>query len=357
MIEPRLLEELAEVLDAVGVLDQLDDVGAMDGGHIHRTWSVHAGGQRLVCQALNGQVFTDFAACEENLRRIDDYVRSVGEAAVRVPTLRRTANGRVQVRSTAGSTWRVSDYAVGTVSRAVARSVDEAKQAAFAYGSYARMLQGVPGPPLRHTIAGFHDLPARARLFEASVAQDRIGRVMGAASLVDTARAMQVEALEHVAEIRALPRINVHNDAKVSNVRFDERTGAARYIVDLDTTMPGSVLFDIGELLRTASTDAAEDEPDPATIRVHTDRIEAVVHGFVAGAGELIDSATRRALPLAGPLMALENATRFLTDHLDGDVYFAIDKPGHNLVRAAAQLRVAQLLTDAADVVAVAALA
>ena len=328
----------------------------MTGGHIHRTWSAVAGGHRVVCQSLNEHVFSDLDACEENLRRIDDQFREVVPSqGVQVPALRRTVSGHVHYRASTGVMWRVSDFAIGTVGGTIARSTAEAEQAAFAFGSYARMLQNLPGPPLHATIVGFHDLPSRVRQFEQSMAADRAGRRHGVAALVALARSLQAVVLERFASIARLPRVAVHNDAKVSNVLFDAVSGVARFVIDLDTTMPGSVLFDVGELLRTACSDAPEDAVDPSLIRVESGRVEAVVRGYIAGAGPLVDRATRRVLPLAGPLMAVENATRFLTDHLDGDVYFAVERPDHNLVRAAAQFAVAQLLIDAAEIVTVAA--
>ena len=338
-------DELAEVLAAFGVTDPIGDVAAMTGGHIHRTIAVEAGPHRLVCQAVNERIFNNLDACEENLFRIDDHLRTQDE--IRVPTLRRTDQGRVQLRSSTGTVWRVADFAVGTVAGTVARTAAEAGQAGFAFGTYARVLQSLPGGPLRPTLPSFHALAARVARFESVVAADPWGRLSESRPEVRVAGRLHAVVVPVSTEIATLPTLSVHNDAKMANLRFDARSGEARYVVDLDTTMPGSVLFDVGELLRTAGVDAPEDTSDLDSIRVHMDRAEAVIAGYTDGARAALDVRSQQLLPFAGPLMTLENATRFLTDHLEGDPYYAIAYAGQNLARARAQLRVAEVLLDA----------
>ena len=145
----------------------------------------------------------------------------------------------------------------------------------------------------------------------------------------------------------ALPRRVVHNDCKLNNLLLDDRSGEALCVVDLDTVMPGSAVFDFGELARTGACPAAEDERDLARVRLDADLFAALASGFAAGTRGLLEQDEIRALALAGPLMALENGVRFLTDHLEGDHYFRIARPGHNLDRARAQLRLAERMLDA----------
>jgi Ser/Thr protein kinase RdoA (MazF antagonist) len=128
----------------------------------------------------------------------------------------------------------------------------------------------------------------------------------------------------------------------VNNVLLDARTGEALCVIDLDTVMEGTLLADFGDLVRTAACPAAEDERDLERVRFDPVRFEALARGYLAGAGARLAPAELRALPLAGPLLALENAVRFLADHVAGDRYFRIHRPGHNLDRARAQLRLAE---------------
>ena len=141
----------------------------------------------------------------------------------------------------------------------------------------------------------------------------------------------------------------MHNDAKLDNVLVDSATGAVACIVDLDTVMAGTVLNDFGELARTATSRAAEDEPDPTLIELDHERFAALADGYLAGAGSFLLDSERDCLALAGPLLTLENAVRFLTDHLDGDVYFRVHRPDHNAQRARAQLRLAEQMLDQLD--------
>jgi hypothetical protein len=132
-------------------------------------------------------------------------------------------------------------------------------------------------------------------------------------------------------------------------VLYDERSGEGLCVIDLDTVMPGSVLADFGDLVRTAACPAPEDEPDLARVRVDARLYEALVRGYRAGTGGLLTPVEVALLPLAGPLIALETGVRFLTDHLSGDVYFRIHRPGHNLDRARVQLRLTEQLLAGVD--------
>jgi N-acetylhexosamine 1-kinase len=137
----------------------------------------------------------------------------------------------------------------------------------------------------------------------------------------------------------------VHNDAKLSNVRFDADTGLATCVVDFDTTMRGRVRYDVGELVRTATTHAPEDAADEAGVDFDLELLDAVAVGYLAGHPRLEPSESG-ALALAGPEMAVENALRFLTDHLLGDGYFAVDHPAQNLDRCRTQLRLTELMLE-----------
>jgi N-acetylhexosamine 1-kinase len=140
-----------------------------------------------------------------------------------------------------------------------------------------------------------------------------------------------------------LPERTVHNDAKADNILFDEGSGAVRGLVDLDTVGPGTVLFDVGDLVRSGAATGPEDG-DPGRVGVRADVVEAVLDGYARAGAPFLTAAEVELLPLAGPLMALEATARFLTDHLEGDVYFRVDGPGHNLRRATNQLRLLELL-------------
>ena len=181
-----------------------------------------------------------------------------------------------------------------------------------------------------------------------AVSTDRASRAAHVGDLIDAANRLGDRVERELAAVDAdrLPRRVMHNDAKLDNVLVDATTGDIACIVDLDTVMPGTVLNDFGELTRTAATHAAEDEPDLAEIALDRARFAALAAGYLAGSVPWMLESERECLALAGPLLTLENAVRFLTDHLDGDVYFRVHHAGQNEQRARAQLHWAGLMLD-----------
>jgi len=229
-----------------------------------------------------------------------------------------------------------------------------AGEAARAFGGFLAALADLPGPPLRPSIPHFHDLSRRVAALESALADDPCGR----AGEVDPEAERCQRGAARVAGLigdlgpAATPTRTAHNDCKINNVLFDAHSGEALCVIDLDTVMPGAVLDDFGELVRTACCQAAEDEVRLERIRVDRDLFRSLAAGFLAGSGGLLQGPERDALPLAGPRMALENAVRFLTDHLQGDRYFRVQRPGHNLDRARAQLQLADRLLAERDALA-----
>src|SRR5690606_3847933 len=128
-----------------------------------------------------------------------------------------------------------------------------------------------------------------------------------------------------------------HNDTKINNVLLDAATGEGLCVIDLDTTMPGLAPYDFGDMIRTATNAAAEDEPDATRVHARPEMFDAIARGYLATAGAFLTAAEIDLLPVAGPLMTLEQGLRFLTDHLQGDPYYRIQRPGQNLDRTRAQ--------------------
>jgi Ser/Thr protein kinase RdoA (MazF antagonist) len=205
-------------------------------------------------------------------------------------------------------------------------------------------LADLPGPALITTIERFHDLGSRLDALDTTADSDTSGRRSSVEYELGWAHRLghQVKAAIDPWEGR-WPLRTVHNDAKLSNVRFDSESGRATCVVDLDTTMAGYALYDVGELVRTVATTSAEDARDDATIHFDLECLDALAEGYFSGRPEL-QRTEIDALALAGPRMAVENALRFLTDHLAGDRYFAIDRPNQNLDRCRTQLRLTELM-------------
>ncbi len=278
------------------------------------------------------------------MSRVADHLDG-REAARAVPL--RSGGGRGVAVGADGSRWRAWRFVAG---RTVDRFENPA-QARAAGGAIARLtarLADLPGPPLVEPIAGFHDFAHRLARFEAAVAADAAGRLGDCRPEIDAVRRASALAADFNGAVAAglLPTRLVHNDAKAENLVFDEAGREVRAVVDLDTVAPGTVLFDVGDLIRSGAATGAEDASDPAAVDVDRDVAAAVVEGYTAAGADFLTDGERSALPMAGPLMAFEVAMRFLTDHLAGDVYFRVHRPDHNLARARTQLRLLDRLLD-----------
>ncbi|MFN2608071.1 MAG: phosphotransferase [Acidimicrobiales bacterium] len=327
-------------------------------GHIHETWLVttSAGGSttRTVVQRLNGAVFPDPMLVAATAARVATHQHG-RLAAARCPDAPRRAltvlaahDGRPFVMDGDGACWRGFLYVEGAASLAPVRSPAGAAQAAGVAARFLDELSDLGGPPITEAIPGFRDFRGRLAALDAVAGADPVGRGAGCGAAVEAVRAAAT-VVDEVDAARAtghLPERTVHNDAKADNVLADEATGEGLCMVDLDTVAPGTVLADVGDLVRSTVAAVDEDDPEPP-VALRGDHLEAVLGAYLDGAGHLLVPTEVALLPLAGPLMAWEAATRFLTDHLAGDVYFAVDRPGHNLDRARAQLRLLDALVVA----------
>jgi N-acetylhexosamine 1-kinase len=313
------------------------------GGHIHRNFLVTCSGGRYVLQHLNESVFPDLDAVLSNVERVVAHLKARSRTA---PELVGTHSGALRLRTTDGSAWRAFRYLEGTVARDTVTRPADAFEAARAFADYVVALGDLPNPPLIETVERFHDLDRRLADLDEVAWADPVGRRTAVHHQLDRVRRLGPQ----LAEARdtgdpEVPLRIVHNDAKLSNVLFDADTGLATCVVDLDTTMPGQVQHDVGELVRSATTHAPEDAVDEAIVDFDLELLEALATGYVSGRLELAPSEVT-AMALAGPLMAFENAVRFLTDHLAGDRYYTVIRPAQNLDRCRTQLRLTELMLE-----------
>ena len=348
---------MASVARAFEIAGEFRGAAPVTRGHIHDSYAIeYAKGsarERYLLQRLNTGVFRDPEALMRNVALVTEHVRAklrargVLDPARRCLTLIPARGGATHHVDAEGDYWRTFRFieAAKTVDRVGSRK--QARQVARLFGAFAEMLADLERPPA-DTIPDFHDLAKRFASFEVAVRDDVRARAGEIRAEIECARerfASICEALERHG-FRELPRRVVHNDCKINNAMLDRRSGEALCVIDLDTVMQGTVLCDFGELVRTASCRSAEDELRLTAMRFEPELFGAVARGYLEGAAHLLGEAELRLLPLAGPLLTLENAIRFLTDHLSGDVYFRIHREGHNLDRARTQLRLLELLEE-----------
>jgi Ser/Thr protein kinase RdoA (MazF antagonist) len=220
----------------------------------------------------------------------------------------------------------------------------KAFQAAKAFGAFQALLADLPGERLVETIPNFHHTPSRYAAFEAALAKDAHGRAREAATEIAfaQARAHEVGTIVEAMARGEIPERVTHNDTKLNNVLLDNETQEGICVIDLDTVMPGSALYDFGDLVRTSTSPAAEDETDLSKVTMQLPMFEALVKGYLASAGGFLTPRERALLPFAGKLITFEIGLRFLTDWLEGDVYFKIKRPRHNLDRLRTQFKLVE---------------
>ena len=309
------------------------------------------GPRRYLVQRLNTGVFPSAERVMENLARVTAHLRrklvEVGRADLdrRVLALVPARDGRYWYVDEGGQWWRTYAYIEGSRSQDRPDSPASARAGAEAFGSFVAGLTDLPGPRLHETLPGFHDSPARYRALQAALATDPGGRAVDVRAEVRFVadRRAELGALQEAARRGDIPERVVHNDTKLNNVLFDAMTGEALCVVDLDTVMPGLALHDYGDLVRSAASEAPEDARDPSRVRLSLPLFREVTRGWLGPMVGLLTPAELELMPLAPRVIALELAIRFLTDYLEGDHYFRIERPGHNLDRCRAQIA---LVTD-----------
>ena len=312
-------------------------------GHINDSYCAefHLGSavKRFFIQRINHNVFNDPVALMENIQRVTSHLASqvAGEpdAVRRVLTLVPSRSGQAWIEDEEGNYWRAYRFIEGARSYDTVQSPQQAFQAARAFGQFQKMLTTLPPPRLHDTIPDFHHTPRRFAALECAIAADAAGRAAQAMPEIDFALARQpiVSGLIDA----GLPERVTHNDTKFNNVLLDDLTGEAVCVIDLETVMPGLAPYDFGDMVRTTTSPAAEDERDLSRVEMQFPMFEALLRGYLSSAGGFLTRAEKRLLAFSGKLITFEIGIRFLADHLNGDTYFKVHRDGHNLDRCRTQ--------------------
>ena len=216
----------------------------------------------------------------------------------------------------------------------------QAFQAAKAFGEFQKMLATLPAPRLNDTIPDFHDTPKRFIALEQSIAADAAGR--GVLAKPEIEFALAHKSITGVLLDANLPERVTHNDTKLNNVLLDETTGEGICVIDLDTVMPGLALYDFGDMVRTTTSPALEDEQDLSKVTMQFPMFEALVRGYLSAAGGFLTKEEKQFLAFSGKLITFEIGIRFLADYLAGDKYFKVHREGHNLDRTRTQFKLVE---------------
>jgi Ser/Thr protein kinase RdoA (MazF antagonist) len=320
-------------------------------GHIHDTYFVYfrkpdASEHRCIMQGINLYVFQKPEELMENITGVTKHLQrkiiaSGGDPKREGLTLVPTRDGKFFHKTDSGEYWRAYNFIEGARTYMQPASTDHVYSAARAYGTFQRNLSDFPVDRLHETIPNFHHTVKRFENFVQVVEKDGHNRARDVGEEINFVlrRADETSVLVDLVDAGDLPLRVTHNDTKFNNVMIDDQTGEGVCVIDLDTVMPGSSLYDFGDAIRSITNTGAEDEPDLSKVRFSLEAFEAYTRGYLETTRDGLTRAEIEHLAFSARLMTLECGMRFLTDHLDGDVYFKTHRPDHNLDRCRTQFK------------------
>ena len=349
-----LFNTLIREFNLKGALAQIRCVST---GNINDTYIVtttfNCGERAYLVQRVNHHVFSNPDRIAENVCNVTDHIehklRQAGVTDIRRRVLRyyRKPDGSYYHITEDGQYWRVMSYVYSSVNSSLS-DIPHLRSAGLAFGEFQQYLSDFPAETLYETIPDFHNTKKRYADLCTAAMENRAGRRDEVLEELDYLMSMQKEAfaLCELKEQGLLPNRVVHNDTKCDNVMFDVQTGEHLAVIDLDTVMSGLVAYDFGDAVRFAANPGGEDNDDVSKVYLELDYYQAFASGFVPCIYGKVTDKEIETLPDGVLAITLEQAARFLTDYLNGDVYFKCKKDKHNLIRTKAQIALAKDVYD-----------
>ena len=309
-------------------------------GHINVTYlAVTESGRRYILQKINSNTFRDVAGLMENITAVTEFLRTKTDDLRGVLTLVKTHDGASYLHAQ-DAYWRVYDFVEDSICLQLPETDEDFYQSAVGFGTFQQLLTDFPAAKLHETIPNFHNTPDRYRTLLETLERDPMHRAAQVQPEIEFALARQAEmaTIQNALTAGELPLRVTHNDTKLNNVLLDAKTRKALCVIDLDTVMPGSSLYDFGDSIRFGAATAAEDERDLSKMEMNLARFRVFTRGYVCACPGLTEKELEL-LPLGAKTMTMECGVRFLTDYLDGDHYFAVHRDGQNLDRVRTQFK------------------
>ena len=326
-------------------------------GLVHRSYLFSAGTgrarERFILQQINTFVFREPVNVMENIERVLKHIQNKMKEDRSHPSPQRSVmelipsrDGKSYMVDQEDNYWRIYRFIEGCRVFNQVENIALAREAGRMFGRFSRQLSDMDPENVHITIPRFHDLAWRFEELDTAAAENRAGRLESCRTELDTVMQHKhmADSLDKLIETGGLPIRVTHNDTKINNVLMDEKTGRGLCVIDLDTIMPSTILSDFGDMTRTFTPNCNEEEPDTEKLRFRLPVFEAMASGFLREAGTILTPEEKEKLVFGGRMLTLMQAVRFLTDHLNGDVYYSIRHPGQNLQRARNQFRLLQLM-------------
>lgn len=336
------------VLDAFSLEGTIQEICPYGEGHINQTFLVTTSTKRYILQVMNTHVFSDPDSLMKNICYVTKHLESKGIETLHVVFTKRN---EPFLKLEDNTCYRIYDFIENTVTFQKATDPQVFCNSGYAFGEFQNYLKEFDASVLTETILNFHNTPIRVRNFLEALSKDVVSRAKECEKEIqfvlerkDTLN-LVVEGLQD----GSIPLRVTHNDTKLNNILMDADNLKARAVIDLDTIMPGSMLYDFGDSIRFGASTAAEDEKNLELVHFDRSLFEAYTRGYYAAVADSITPKEVELLPYSAYLLTMECGIRFLTDYLMGDVYFATKYKEHNLIRCRTQFKLAFEIYEALD--------
>jgi len=349
-MKPDILSLAAEAAQEFAIYGEFESVAPFGGGHINETclsqWNQGGITVRYTHQRINHTIFLHPDEVMYNINRVTSHIKAKLQAAGekdwtrRVLTVVPAKDGKLFVRDREGGWWRTYLFIEKCHTQDITSSPQEARLLGKSIGNFQKQLADLDQPRLHDTIPDFHNMRKRYTRFYKALSEDPKGRAKEVRAEIDFMKENEERGGILIDSLLGgkIPERITHNDTKMNNILIDDKDGSILGVLDLDTVMPGTVLFDVGDLIRTVTTRAEEDECDLSKVVFDLDFFEGLLGGYISEALEFLTENEKALLAESGRNLTHIMGLRFLTDYLEGDVYYNIKRPSHNIDRCRNQI-------------------
>ena len=349
MTREEYCAKMEEAIEAIGFKGSYHSHERYGSGHINDTFIVYfdQGEKRVryILQRMNHEIFKNPEQLMSNICQVTEFLKKKiaennGDISRETMNVIYTRSGEPYYKDSIGSYWRGYRFIEDAICYEAVQKPEDFYESAVTFGHFQHLLAEYDASTLYETIKDFHNTPLRYKTFLSAVEEDVLDRVKNVKPEIEflQKREADMRVCTDLLEKGELPLRVTHNDTKLNNIMMDKKTGKGICVIDLDTVMPGLAINDFGDSIRFGANTAQEDERDVSKVSLNLDLFELYTKGFLKGCDGSLTKKEIEMLPMGAKLMTLECGMRFLTDYLQGDIYFRIHREGHNLDRCRTQL-------------------
>lgn len=352
------IEDVKKITDNFNFADEIVAINRFGSGHINDTFKLTTGNKTkssFLLQKINHHIFENVAGLMNNIALVTKHLKSIFESNCldskkHTLTIIPTHSNNLYYQDEEGGYWRVYLHLDHTKSYDIVETPKQAFSGGQAFGLFQKQLSTLDAKKIIEILPNFHNIDFRLRNLDKAIEKDQVNRVEGVRDLIEFIRERRnsMRTIINMAENNELPLRITHNDTKFNNVLLDEND-QVQCVIDLDTVMPGYIAYDFGDAIRTIINPAAEDEKDLSKIKLNIPLFKSYTEGYLSEAKDFLTEKEVESLWYGVLLLPYMQAVRFLTDYINGDEYYKIHYPEHNLVRTKTQIKLVEELEKHKD--------